>query len=147
MDGAPGWTLRRSGSDVHGENVDPLSLVMTALMAGAVAGARGMMTTLVNDAYAGLKALVRHRFKDRPAGEVALEKLADNPDAWEPSLKAELAQAGVADDPELVAAAQHVLSLFDPEGAKAGRYQVDARGAQGVQIGDHGTQSNIFNAP
>jgi hypothetical protein len=121
--------------------VDPLSLIITAL----VTGAQGTVTTMVSDAYAGLKALVLRRFKDRPAGELALEKLAEDPDAWQPALKAELAKTAAADDQELVEAAQHVMSLFDTDGAKAGRYQVDARGAQGVQIGDHGTQTNTFN--
>lgn len=127
--------------------MDPLSLIITALVAGVSAGAQGTVSTMVSDAYAGLKALVRRRFKNRPAGEMALEKLAEDPEAWQPALKAELTRTGAADDQELVEAAQHVLSLFDAEGTKAGRYQVDARGAQGVQIGDHGTQTNTFHAP
>ena len=69
--------------------VDPLTLILTALVAGVSAGAKDTVSTVVSDAYAGLKALVLRRFKGRPAGELALEKLAENPDAWEPALKAE----------------------------------------------------------
>ena len=29
----------------------------------------------------------------------------------------------------------------------AGKYTVNARGAQGVQVGDHNRQDNVFNAP
>ncbi|MFD8008458.1 hypothetical protein [Streptomyces mirabilis] len=50
-------------------------------------------------------------------------------------------------DKSLVEAAQRLMALLDAEGTRAGRYQVDARGAQGVQIGDHGTQSNVFHTP
>ena len=38
------------------------------------------------------------------------------------------------------------MSLVDAAGSRAGKYTVDARGAQGVQIGDHNTQDNIFYA-
>jgi len=37
--------------------------------------------------------------------------------------------------------------MVDPEGTDAGKYRVDVRGAQGVQIGDHGTQTNTFTTP
>ena len=39
------------------------------------------------------------------------------------------------------------MSLVDGAGARAGKYTVDARGAQGVQVGDHNRQDNVFNAP
>jgi hypothetical protein len=125
--------------------VDPLTLILTALVAGVSAGAKDTVSTVVSDAYAGLKALVLRRFKGRPAGELALEKLAENPDAWEPALKAELTRSGTVEDQAVVEAAQHVLSLVDADGTKAGRYVVDARGAKGVQIGDQNTQHNTFN--
>jgi hypothetical protein len=125
--------------------VDPLTLILSALVAGVSAGAKDTVSTVVGDAYAGLKALVLRRFRGRPAGELALEKLAEDPDAWQPALKAELARSGTAEDQAVVEAAQQVLSLVDAEGTKAGRYVVDARGAQGVQIGDQNTQTNTFN--
>jgi hypothetical protein len=50
-------------------------------------------------------------------------------------------------DEALLAAARRVMELLDATGAATGRYQVDARGAQGVQIGDHGTQTNTFGGP
>ena len=52
-----------------------------------------------------------------------------------------------ATDPELVEAAQRLLTLVDETGARAGRYTIDMRGAQGVQVGDHNLQSNVFSAP
>lgn len=105
------------------------------------------MTTMVTDAYASLKALVLRRFKGQSSGQVTLAKLEDNPEAWEPALKAELERAGAKDDRDLVEAAQRLLAMLDAAGSRSGRHQVDVRGGQGVQIGDHGTQSNIFNAP
>jgi hypothetical protein len=40
-----------------------------------------------------------------------------------------------------------LLALLDPTGTRAGKYMVDLRGAQGVQVGDHNTQTNTFSTP
>ena len=58
---------------------------------------------------------------------------------------AELARAGADGDGDLIAAAKALLELAGQAGA-AGKYTVDARGAQGVQVGDHNRQDNVFNA-
>ena len=48
---------------------------------------------------------------------------------------------------QLLEAAQSLMSLVDEAGTRAGKYTVDLRGAQGVQVGDHDTQDNTFNTP
>ncbi len=60
---------------------------------------------------------------------------------------AELDQAGADRDPGLVGAAEALMRLVDEAGARAGKYVVDVRGAQGVRIGDRNTQYNEFGAP
>ena len=60
---------------------------------------------------------------------------------------AELAEAGADRDGDLIAAAKALLDLVGEAGERAGKYTVDVRGAQGVQIGDHNRQDNVFNAP
>jgi hypothetical protein len=123
--------------------VDPVSLIVAALAAGAVAGAQNTATDVVKDAYAGLKALARRRLAGRQTAEAALERPAET----RQTLTAELAAAGAADDTQLVAAADRLLSMVDPDGTRAGRYLVDLRGSQGVQVGDHGVQTNTFGTP
>ena len=59
---------------------------------------------------------------------------------------AELAGTGADGDRDLIAAAQALLDLIGEAGG-AGKYAVDARGAMGVQVGDHNRQDNVFNAP
>lgn len=49
---------------------------------------------------------------------------------------AELGEAGAGHDLDLVAAAQALMNLVDEGEARAGKYTVDVRGAQGVPIGD-----------
>ena len=48
---------------------------------------------------------------------------------------------------QLVEAAQALMSLVDEAGTRTGKYTVDLRGAQGVQVADHDTQDNTFNPP
>lgn len=60
---------------------------------------------------------------------------------------AELDQAGAGDDPGLVAAAEALMRLVDEAGTQAGKYVVDMRGAQGVQMGDRNTQHNAWGTP
>ena len=69
------------------------------------------------------------------------------PGTWQAPLRAELAEAGADSDPDLVTAARSLMRLIDSVGTQAGKYTVDMRGVQGVQIGDHNKQDNVFNAP
>jgi hypothetical protein len=101
----------------------------------------------MKDAYAGLKALAKRRLGGRPRAELLLAEHERVPEAWRDALVAELAQAGADHDLELVAAAQALMKIVDAAGAQAGRYKIDARDAQGIQIGDHNRQSNVFHNP
>lgn len=119
--------------------MDSVSVIVDALAAGAAAGAQSTATQAVKDAYGGLKSLVTRRFGDRPEAREALERPAEE---REP-LHAELVAVDAGADEEMLAAAHRLLELLDREG----KYRVDARGAQGVQVGDHGVQTNTFGAP
>lgn len=127
--------------------MDPVTLIVTALAAGAGVGMKDTASAAVQDAYAGLKALVRRRFAGRPDGELVLARHEEAPQAWEGPLAAGLNAANADRDGELVAAAQALMHLVDGEGFRAGKYNVDVRGAQGVQVGDHNVQRNLFGAP
>jgi hypothetical protein len=127
--------------------VDPVSLIVAALAAGAVAGAQNTATDAVRDAYTGLKELLRRRLSGRESGQVALARHEAQPQQWAGALEAELVEVRAGDDAGAVEAAQRLMALLDPTGAQAGKYVVDLRGAQGVQVGDHNTQTNTFSTP
>jgi hypothetical protein len=131
---------------VVGVLVDPVSLIVAALAAGAVAGAQNTATDAVKDAYTGLKELVRRRLSGRTSGETALARHEDEPQQ-SGALEAELVAAGARDDAAMVDAAQRVMALLDPAGEQAGKYMVDLRGAQGTQVGNHNVQTNTFSTP
>ena len=122
--------------------MDPITLIVTALAAGAALGVQDTASAMVRDAYASLKALVRRRFGGDPGAEMVLARHEQAPETWQAPLKAELARTGADEDGDLIAAAKALLDLV----GQAGKYTVDVRGAQGVQIGDHNRQDNVFNA-
>ena len=101
---------------------------------------------MVKDAYAGLKALVKKRLGGGPGAELVLAKHEQAPETWQAPLMAELAETGADGDRDLIAAAQALLDLLGGAEGRPGKYTVDARGAQGVQTGDHNRQDNVFNA-
>lgn len=127
--------------------MDPITLIVTALAAGAALGITDTASSAIKDAYAGLKTLVRKRLGGRPDAELVLAKHEQAPQTWRTPLMAELDEAGAGHDADLVAAAEALMHLVDAAGARAGKYTVDVRSAQGVQIGDRNTQHNVFGTP
>lgn len=124
--------------------MDPVTLIMTALAAGAASALQDGAAQAVKDAYARLRGLVRERFAGCPKGELVLAEHEAAPQTWEAPLAAELSAAGAAGDASLLAAAQALLSLVDEAGARSGKYVVTVQDSQGVQVGDRNTQTNTF---
>jgi hypothetical protein len=128
--------------------VEPISLILTALAAGAAKGSGESATSAVKDAYTGLRDALRRRFADKPAARSALEQYAAEPDDdWRATLETFLARAGADRDEAILAAAAAVMNGLDPEGARAGTYVVNLAGASGVQVGNQNTQTNYFGPP
>jgi len=126
--------------------MDPITLIVTALAAGAALGAQDTVSAMVKDAYAGLKVLVKRRLGGRPGAELVLARHEQAPETWQAPLMAELAESGADGDRDLIAAAQAVLDLLGGADRRTGKFTVDMEGAQGVQIGDQNRQDNVFNA-
>lgn len=124
--------------------MDPISMIVAALATGAGAGVKDTASRAVKDAYAGLYDLVKRRFSGRSVGETVLVQHEKAPDVWRAPLSAELQAVNAAADPRIIAAAQQLLALVDEAGTRSGKYRVNALGAQGVQVGDYNTQTNIF---
>jgi hypothetical protein len=126
--------------------MDLVTLIVLALAAGAAAGLKDAASSTVADAYASLKALAKKCFASRSDGELVLAKYETDPQTWEAPLTAELVAAGAHKDDELIAAAQQLMSLIDQAGSRRGKYVVDAKGSQGLQVGDHNIQRNSFRS-
>lgn len=89
--------------------MDPLTIIVTALVTGAVAGLKPTAEQAVKDAYAGLKALIKRRYED-----VQLEALEKKPmsEAKQSSVSEDLADSGAGDDRELLDLAKVLLDTI-----------------------------------
>jgi hypothetical protein len=124
--------------------MDPITLIVTALSAGAASALQDGTSAAVKDAYARLKTLVKKQFANHTKGELVLAEHEVAPQTWEAPLAAELSVTGAGSDAELVTAAQTLMGLVDEAGSRSGKYVVAVRDSQGVQIGDRNRQINTF---
>ena len=117
--------------------MDPVSLIVAALAAGASTALKDTAGEAVKDAYNGLKSLLKRKLGDKQAAQVAVDKHEEAPEVWEKPLEDELKKSGVADDEEVVKSAQQLMALVDPAGAQSGKYNVTISGGKGIVVGDH----------
>jgi hypothetical protein len=128
--------------------MEPITLIVTALAAGASAGAIDALKDNAKEtasaAYARLRGLARKRVAGRPDGELALERHETAPQKWEAVLTGELTAAGAASDVALLSAAEAFMELIDQVGTKSGKYSLTIKDSKGVQVGDGNVQVNRF---
>ena len=127
--------------------MDPVTLIVAALTAGALKGAGEAAGSAVKDAYQVLKQLVSSRFAGKRPAETVLAEHESDPYTYQEPLTKHVRESGAAEDNDVIAAAQQLMALLDAAGSRGGKYVVDLRRAQGVQVGDHNHQSNVFNRP
>lgn len=128
--------------------MDPITLIVAALAAGASTGALSAlqddMKDAVTSAYSKLRGLVTKRIAGNPGAELTLAEYETDPATWEAPLTAKLRQLGAADDADLVAAAKTLMELVDQSGARSGKYNITIKNSKGVQVGDGNIQLNRF---
>ncbi|MEH2305513.1 hypothetical protein [Nostoc sp.] len=129
--------------------MEPVSMIIAALGAGAIAATKDTAGTAVKDAYQGLKTLIKQRFADQGKEDDSNivdkhEKKLDS-EAVKALLKEELVNLGVDRDAEIIKLAQELLKQEKPEESAAGKYSTVFQGeVKGIQVGDRNTQENKF---
>jgi hypothetical protein len=128
--------------------MDPLNVIVTAVVTGAALGLKSTTEQALQDAYAGLKKLILDRYGDRGDVASALESVEGKPESEgrQAVLEEELEQTAVAEDEEILGAAQALLETAHVWRAEAGPSQVTASdhsvavggGAEGNVITIHG---------
>lgn len=126
-------------------SVDPISLMVTALAAGASSAVQGAASNAVEAAYSRLRNAVKRRFRRNRDVISLLEKRENSPDAWRAALEQQLAGEVNPDDDTILAAARDLLVLIDPEGARVGKYNVSIHGGRGIVVGDSAHVTMAFS--
>ncbi|MDN4612324.1 hypothetical protein [Arthrobacter burdickii] len=118
--------------------MDPVTLIVAALVAGATSGVTDTVSQAVKDGYAGLKNVLAVKFAGNPKSEQALADYEADPDTYEKPLAKQLKETGADQDTEVLAAAEAVLKAAEQAGVKT-KYHITVTGGKVGIIGDHGT--------
>jgi hypothetical protein len=124
--------------------MDPITIIVTALVAGIAAGATSVAEEAVKEAYAGLKGLILRKFGRQRAVAQAVKLVEEDPEAAgrKEFLKGELEATDAAKDTEVLAAAKELLALLQPETADSRQHasadhgSAAATGRSVAQVGD-----------
>lgn len=103
--------------------MDPVSLIVVALVAGAAKGVGDSATKAVEESYVALKSRLGRLFEGQPAAVVLSEHEKD-PETYAAPLAKEIERSGAANDPEILEAARRLLAAADPNGTRAGEYTI-----------------------
>jgi flavin-binding protein dodecin len=123
--------------------MDPVTLIVVALAAGATKGLTDAASNAVKDAYASLKKLVLGKVSDTPSGAVAVQEHEADPDTWQAPVTKLLTESGAGDDQSLVTAAQRLMELLDSAGAQAGKYVVNITASGDRSVAAHTVHSSV----
>jgi len=129
--------------------MDPITLVVTALVAGLSAGVTDAAKTAVLDTYQAFKARLTSKTEANADAKDALEKVEKEPQskARQDFLKEELAKLDIDEDPQLVEMAQTLLKKFEEAGAKTGKYNISISDSEGIVVGDDAQVTQYFGNP
>jgi hypothetical protein len=124
--------------------MDPISLILAALVAGAAKTAGDV----AQDAYSGLKALIKHKFESQGKSDSAiiLDKYEQKPEKTKPLLEDELTEIGADKDEEIIKLAQKLMEQLNPQAAAEGKFSVQIAGGtvQGLTQQNTGTINQTF---
>ena|SRR2546421_7301120 len=125
--------------------MDPISLIVAALTAGATTGVKDTASSAIKDAYNSLKSLIRHKCSDQSRAVTTLGDFEDDPDTYEKPLRKILNANHLNQDEAIIAAAGQLMKLIQPQQASMGKYNIQNMGtSQGQIIGEHANVTQHF---
>ncbi|MCT9933803.1 hypothetical protein N5079_26670 [Planotetraspora sp. A-T 1434] len=124
--------------------MEPLSLVLAALAAGATAGLSDTASAAVKDAYEGLRGLIARKLGDGDDAEL-VEYEADPSEENAAVLRARIAEIKAHHDEPIVEAARSVLVLARADQTGSGKFVNNIEGGvRGFVQGDHANVRMTF---
>jgi hypothetical protein len=125
--------------------MDAISLILSALVAGATQTAGGV----AQDAYNGLKSLIKCKFESQGKSDsiTILDKYEQKPEKTKPLLEDELTEVGADKDEEIIKLAQKLLGQLHPQEAAEGKFNLQISGGkvQGLTQQNTGNITQNFN--
>jgi hypothetical protein len=137
--------------------MDPITIIVSAIVIGAAAGLEPTASTAVKDAYQGLKQVIIDHYKDYRGIVKSLGFVDDHPEDIDlhELLKKKLIDAGAEKDTELIKAADKVhmkMKESDPDvyekaiGMYIGKLEAHELDVEGVSASGKGIDAKIDHA-
>ena len=125
--------------------MDPISTIVTALVAGATASAKDTASDAIKDAYSGLKSIIKKKFGGDAMAESTLEAHAKDSDTWEKPLNKALSDSEVDKDQEIIEAAKALLEQTNE--LDSGKYNLNIQcNVSGMVQGDNANVTMNFGS-
>ena len=104
--------------------MDPITIIMTAIVAGAAAASKEIGAQAVKEAYTGLKTLITRKFSSEADVERAITSVEKRPESKNRQgvLKEELEAAQAAQDADILERASALLDLLKKHGEEPQNY-------------------------
>ena len=119
--------------------MDPVSLILAALVSGAAAGLGETASTAVKDAYGALRQRLQRLFDADPLAKSTLEQYTASPDVWEKPLRVQISRFEADKDAQVLDAAERVMRLVDAQAASRTGINIGPH----AQVRDVGDQADI----
>jgi len=100
--------------------MEPIALILTALVAGATAAAKDTAGTAVKDAYNGLKHLLKKKFEGDALAQAVVDAKPEDIDKAEGLLKSKITALDVEKDTDILRAAEVLLKTLNSESVAQG---------------------------
>ena len=124
--------------------MEPVSVIIAALVAGATAAAKDTAEKTVKDAYEGFKTLIKRKFEGDSLAQGLVDAKPEEIEQVEELLKDKISQAGIDKDEEVIKVAEEIMKQEDPEGFQEGKYNTNVE-VGGDVIGVAGTNTGTIN--
>ena len=127
--------------------MDPVTVIISALSAGAILALQDTAGKAVKDSYEGLVQLVNRKFSKNPKAKTALNNHKKKPQASRKNLKKALEETKATEDKEILIAAEKLLELISKHNSSISNDLVINGDAQGVIKENWGEVTMNFNQP
>lgn len=117
--------------------MDPISLIVAALVAGAAAGVQDTATDAVKSAYSTLKRMISNRTAGR--SHDAVEVIEQDPSSATDALESVLRESRAEDDQDLLAAAAQLQTAVKAATGDMRVWDNKIENSKGVIVGNQGT--------
>lgn len=119
--------------------MDPITLILAALVAGASTATQDVTSQAVKDTYTALKERVQQHFAGKQQAEVALEGYIQDPDTWQKPLQKALEASHIQHDAGLLQHARYLLQQVQSQQIAEGKFITRIGTSYTTVIGEHNT--------